>query len=41
MQHHKLGFIQGTFDINDLIVNLIGITIALYVAKKYYQDPAK
>ena len=41
MQHHKLGFIQGTFDINDLIVNLIGIIIALYVAKKYYQDPAK
>lgn len=41
MQHHKLDFIQGTFDINDLIANSIGIITALHVAKKYYQDPAK
>ncbi len=41
MQHHKVNLIQGTFDINDLIMNSIGIITAVFIAKKNYQDPAK
>jgi len=41
MQHNKLGFIAGTFDINDLIMNFLGIFLAIYFVRKYYQEPDK
>jgi len=34
MQHEKLGLLKGTFDVNDLMINLIGIFIALYFSRK-------
>lgn len=41
MQHNKLGFIVGTFDINDLIMNVLGIFLAIYFVRRYYQEPDK
>jgi|TARA_B100001741_G_scaffold35871_1_gene25597 hypothetical protein len=35
MQHQKLNYIPGTFDINDLIMNIFGIIMAIYLAKSY------
>lgn len=34
MQHENLGLLKGTFDVNDLMINLIGIFIALYFTRK-------
>tara|TARA_X000001036_G_scaffold415746_1_gene432177 strand:+ start:669 stop:1031 length:363 start_codon:yes stop_codon:yes gene_type:complete len=36
MQHNKLGYIGGTFDINDLIMNSFGILAAIYFARKIH-----
>ena len=35
MQHQKFNYIPGTFDINDLIMNIFGIIVAIYLAKSY------
>lgn len=39
MQHPEIDYINGTFDIKDLLMNSIGIITALYLGRKFKEDP--